>query len=327
MSSEQNRQPESRRAEQDRMAGRSAVRVRMEEQDHKFANDKRKRITGILQIRQQGGNAKVAVRIDNLMDCEKEGYTYKLFFIGRKDGASVYRVIGKIHADEAGHAMFSAALDPENVDGEGTPLSCFYIFLICAAEKHNTRVPLQSVLKGDLLRSRDRNRIDIPVEESSDGQPVRSDTDTDSSQAPGEHITAADSDPMQKRREFNNYYNEYIRQKTSALMAADNWPQVKPFEEPWLAEPWMRVTEMEKFPVASAGAQRQISQYGHFIFTAKDSTFYLAVPGRHTDDEWPDRGASGFLMWQPIRNSQEYGYWCMVIDTKTGSITDASSLK
>ena len=127
------------------------------------------------------------------------------------------------------------------------------------------------------------------------------------------------------RKIYNSYYNEYIRQKVAALMAgADNFAKISPFNDAWLASGWKRISDLSLLPVASAGAEQQIGKYGHFIFGHDEKFFYLGVPGRHNAEEWPDAGKSGFMMWQSIRGSDEYGYWAMVIDWKTGIITEIS---
>ena len=127
------------------------------------------------------------------------------------------------------------------------------------------------------------------------------------------------------RKIYNSYYNEYIRQKVAALMAeAGNFTDISPFDDAWLAPGWKRIPDLSLLPVASAGAEQQTRKYGHFIFGYDETFFYLGVPGRHNTDEWPDTGKSGFMMWQSIRGSDEYGYWAMVIDWKTGIITEIS---
>jgi len=138
-------------------------------------------------------------------------------------------------------------------------------------------------------------------------------------------VQNAKPDSRDARLKYNGYYSTYIRQKTGDLMNNTGaFEDISPFDDEWLADNWKRVTDPAKFPASSVGAEQQIRKYGHFIFAAEEDHFYLAVPGRHTEEDWPDRGKSGFVMWQSIRGSDEYGYWAMVIDCKTGIITEIS---
>lgn len=270
-------------------------KVIFEEQDRRFAVDERRPVEGVLHIKQQNSRGSVDVYVRNLKRAAKP---YKLFFIGRKDGSSVYKMVKEFVPDAAGDVSMHLALDPEDVDGEGTGLSCFFIFMIAAAGK-----PLRPVLKGD--------RQKLPKVD-------------DLGKTPRDH-------GKEKRviaesvKTYNTYYNEYISHKTADLMATfSDFTDISPFGDEWLADNWKCVTDVMKLPVASVGAEQQIRKYGHFIFGTTEKHFYLAVPGRHIEEEWPDRGKSGFVMWQSIRGSEEYGYWCMVIDCKTGIITEIS---
>ena len=258
------------------------VTVVLSEQDRRFAYDKKRKIEGILRIEHGRKQAVINVKVNTL---DGSRGVYKLFLIGRKSGSSVYKTAGEIYPDRRGSASFEIAVDPEDADGEGTELSCFYIFMIAAAG-----TPLRPVLKGDMEPSgRQQKKESAPP------------------------------------KQFNDYYKEYIRLKTAELLdTAADFMEILPFDDVWLADRWLRVTDAGKLPVASAGAEEQLRRYGHFIFAHRDNLFLLAVPGKHTEEEWPDRGASGFCMWQPIRKSREYGYWCMVIDRKSGIITEIS---
>lgn len=251
----------------------SVVTVTMEEQSRSFAYDKRQAVKGVLQIKQKD-RAEVDLKAENLSPG-----TYRLFFIGRKNGNSVYKMIGEMFPDRNGRVSFNTEIDPADVDGEGTGLSRFYIFMLAAAG-----TPLRPVLKGDLVEQR----------------------------------TAS-------RKEYNSYYSEFIRDMIEGMIGQSRgYMDISPFGDVWLADNWRRATDVMELPVASVGAREQCVKYGHFIFAYDETRFLLAVPGRHTEEEWPDRGASGFLMWQSIRGSGEYGYWCMVIERNTGIITEIS---
>ena len=98
--------------------GAQDVMVRLEEQDRKFALNKKDHVTGELQLYDD----KMIFSADNLKPAESG---YKLFFIGRRNGSSVYKIIGNIVPDRRGHAELQCSINPDDIDGEGTALSCF----------------------------------------------------------------------------------------------------------------------------------------------------------------------------------------------------------
>lgn len=256
--------------------------IKLEEQSREFAFDKSKAVQGNLKII----NGKVVFDGQNLMP----GNGYKLIFIGRKKGNSVYKILGDIVPDQNGNVIFQQIVNPADIDGEGTDLSCFYIFMIAVMGR-----PVRTVLKGDLLDS-------------------------------GKSPERTGSKKVQhSNQRYNDYYKDFIMQKMSVLVeGAGNYTRISPFDDAWLVDNWRRTADITLLPIASVGAEMQIRKYGHFIFGFTEKHFYLGVPGRHTDEEWPDRGESGFLLWQSIKKSAEYGYWAMVIDRKTGIITEIS---
>lgn len=128
-----------------------------------------------------------------------------------------------------------------------------------------------------------------------------------------------------ERKSYNRYYREYLRQTCQELISGEKeYVRVSPFAGPWLADNWRRVTDPSELPVASRGATRQVLKYDHFIFGYTGSWMLVGVPGKHSEEDWPDRGRSGFVLWQPVKGSKEYGYWCLVIDYKAGIITEIS---
>ena len=261
------------------------VNVEMEEQSRRFALNSSQPVTGKLHI----SDGKVHFHGNNL---KPGGSGYKLFFIGRKNSTSVYKIIANIIPDMHGSAQLECTINPADIDGEGTDLSCFYIFMVAAMSR-----PLQPVLKGDLVKH-----------------------ETGRADSINRHINHTKS--ARPARTFNSYYSEYILDKFTALEARNvEFTIVSPFDDAWLTDNWKRVTDLMKLPIASVGAEIQSQKYGHFIYGSAEEHFYLAVPGRHTEEEWPDRGCSGFMLWQSIRGSDEYGYWAMVIDRRTGIIS------
>lgn len=275
---------------------RTDITVQMEEQNHRFTLDNMQKVSGRLQIK----DSTVIMEVKNLRPLTKG---YKLFFIGRKNGNSVYKIMGDIIPDMHGNAELECKINCADIDGEGTDLSCFYIFMVAAMGK-----PLQPVLKGDMITHRRGAAQAAAGEESRHAEAVNVNRQCNEKPA---------------CRTYNGYYSEYILYKTAELMAESSaQTNISPFGDVWLVDNWRRITAASKLPIASAGAERQIKKYGHFIYGVAEGHFYLGVPGRHDEEEWPDRGRSGFVMWQSIRGSEEYGYWTMVIELKTGIITE-----
>lgn len=257
------------------------IRIRLEEQNHSFAVDSNHSMKGELRI----VDGKVVLTGQNLR-AAKGGY--KLFFIGRKSGKSVYKAIGSILPDTHGKIEFQCTINQEDVDGEGTDLSCFYIFMVAAMGQ-----PIVPVLKGDLAK-----------EQVSTGE-------------------QKNINHTKEKKDYNAFYRQYILEKIEELeQQRADFVDISPFDDAWITDNWKRVKNLSCLPIASVGAEKQIKRYGHFIYGATREHFYIGVPGRHNKDEWPDRGVSGFLLWQAIRTCDEYGYWAMVIERKTGIITE-----
>lgn len=269
------------------------IKVRLEEQNHIFSMDKSRQAGGELRI---DGNH-ITVEVSNLRHKENG---YKLLFIGRKNNNSVYKIVSDIIPDRHGCAINHFTVNSKDVDGEGTDLSCFYIFMIAAMGS-----PIRPVLKGDFVKTHDRvSQRDDPLKAE-------------------KHNSKILDRKQNKVKIYNDYYSEYIIQKTAELLTSGNRHQdTSPFDDEWLVRQWKRVIDVAKLPVASIGAEKQVAKYGHFIYGINDNYFYLGVPGRHIDEEWPEKGKSGFLLWQSIRKTSEYGYWVMVIDCKMGIITE-----
>lgn len=262
--------------------GNRAGIVRMQEQTHDFALKKEKPSKGIVRIEKQEGNVRLRVSYENLQVLPGQ-MTYNMMILGRNAGASVYCVLGQLHVDASGSGSAVFEVSEQDVDGKGTPMKSFYIFMVTAMPQCRSRQPLQAVLKGDWDK------------------------------------TFACKGKVQKKT-FNSYYLDYLQQSTEVLIAK-GWElaETMPFED---KTPWRRNSSVRDFPVASKGAQKQVEKYGHFIFTFDRNNCVLGVPGKQNDVDQPDGGASGFRYWKPIKNSDEYGYWLVQIQRKTGIITE-----
>lgn len=150
--------------------------------------------------------------------------------------------------------------------------------------------------------------------------------DMEAGKAPAGHVSMRIAKCAVERAEsvsYNEFYAIYLREKAAGLISGkEGFRVMEPFDESWLADKWYRVDEIARFPVASVGAERQISTYGHYIFAFNDEYLLLGVPGKNEDDDQPDNGASGFALWHAVKGSAIYGYWLVLVHLKTGKITD-----
>jgi len=133
----------------------------------------------------------------------------------------------------------------------------------------------------------------------------------------------------------NSFYNEYlVRYCIHTCDAASEYDDVTPFENDRTNARWKRIRDVSSLPLVSPGAHFFAGQYKHYLFGAKPDPegraeeFYIAIPGRFTQEEQPDGGKSGFVYWQPMMGAPEdkgsYGYWIVAID-KNGDILEVKT--
>lgn len=121
-----------------------------------------------------------------------------------------------------------------------------------------------------------------------------------------------------EQKNFNDFYTEYLKESCRTLISEYlQFTETIPFQN---QKKWRRVTSPIDFPIASLDAREAIQQFGHFIFSYNEELCSLGIPG--TEENQPDGGESGFLQWEPIRGSEEYGYWLVGIQWNTGIITE-----
>lgn len=296
----------------DKYLERVAEVILMEE-NRNFALDKSRKISG--QITASISSDMNANRIvefhlqgENLLPSDPNKYRYKLMLLGLDKGQSLHKIIGEVKANNRGQVEEVFHLNIDNVDGKGNSLTCFFIFMIVAIAAANRKEPFHPVLKGDW----DNKWYDCKpgLKPEPDADPVQ--------------------EANQTQKTYNGYYNTYVRQMTDDLVKhKDRFLKTVPFNETWIADNWRRVelvssgttNVLELFPVVSRTAKQQIDRYGHFIFAFNDEYFLLGIPGTHNEEDQPDQGESGFVLWQPIKDSDYYGYWLMMIQRTNGLIT------
>lgn len=121
-----------------------------------------------------------------------------------------------------------------------------------------------------------------------------------------------------ENRNFNAFYADYLKESTQQLISKElQFTETIPFQD---QKKWRRVTSPIDFPIASLDAREAIKQFGHFIVSYNEELCFLGIPGK--GEVQPDHGKSGFLQWEPIRGSEEYGYWLVGIQRNTGIITE-----
>ena len=106
--------------------------VMLEEQNHNFAQDKKKPIKGYLKIEVGSGRGAVRVGADNLRYFERGGYVYKLILFGKKNEKTIYKVAGSLLLSSRGRGETYLRLNPEDVDGNGNSLERFTIAIVAA---------------------------------------------------------------------------------------------------------------------------------------------------------------------------------------------------
>lgn len=322
--------------------GRMAEVTLMEE-NRNFALDKRREITGNITLSMSEnmnghGTVEVRLQVANLRPGDPHRYRYKLMLLGLDRGQSLHRIIGDIKANNRGQVQETFHLDFDNVDGKGNPMTCFFIFMIVAVASGNRQEPFHPVLKGDWDNKwhdyRPENESEVVSSEAEHeselpNEPAADSTSEPSLESPAENTTKYEAKSLQEQRSYNDYYNIYVQQMIDNLIKKkDRFMKTIPFNEVWIADNWRRVSTTSsessethgRLPIASNGAEHQMEKYGHFIFAFNDEYLLLGVPGTHSEEEQPDQGESGFVLWQPIRDSDYYGYWLMRIQRETGLI-------
>lgn len=276
--------------------------IMLQEQNRNFALDKKQPIKGYLKLQTGGSRGSIRAGVENLRCFERGSYIYKLIFFGKKNERTIYSIIGNLLVSTGGKGETYFRINPLDMDGNGHGLSSFTIAIIVAVSTTNYREPLHPVLEGAVEMQETRR--------------CRNGCGT-----------------------FNHYYNQHI---LACCRAIENkkelYNRTVPFKEDKLEADWRRVVNLSAFPIVSPGSQRMISRYRHFIFGTTETFYYIGVPGRYLENEQPEGGNSGFVLWQPIQGAEvycadreeaslenrqiAYGYWIAGIRRENGDIED-----
>lgn len=277
--------------------------VMLQEQNHNFALDKTRPVKGYIKLETGDGQGAIRVGADNLRCFEHGSYIYKLLLFGKKNEKTIYKIAGDLILNSRGRGETYLRIDPADVDGNGNSLELFTIAIVVAVSSSDRREPLHPILKGDLEKE-ERTKA------------VRAAKQTIS---------------------YDSYYNRYVLQCCQAIQdRVEMYDRTIPFKEDKTKASWRRVVNLGKFPMVSPGARYMISRYRHFIFGEDENHYLIGVPGRYLQQEQPEQGASGFVLWQPIMGAENYradrenasladrqvayGYWIAAVNKQTGSI-------
>lgn len=281
--------------------------VMLEEQNHNFALDKTRPVKGYIKLETGDGQGAVRVGADNLRCFEHSGYVYKLLLFGKKNEKTIYKIAGDLLLSSRGRGETYLRIDPADVDGNGNSLELFSIAIVVAVSTTDKREPLHPILKGTLEKGERKKKVKAAKQTVS----------------------------------YSGYYNQYVLQCCQAIEErAEIYDRMIPFKMDKTQAQWRRVVNLGKFPMVSPGAQYMISRYRHFIFGNGEDYYFIGVPGRFLENEQPEQGASGFVLWQPIMGAENYhadregasladrqmayGYWIAAVRKDSGSIENAS---
>ncbi|NLP29590.1 MAG: hypothetical protein GX363_00480 [Clostridiales bacterium] len=291
-------------------------------------------IKGYLKV--ETGNNKGAMRcvVQNLRYYSRGDYIYKLIFFGKSRDKTIHYVMGNLIVNRYGNGETYFRFNPLDMDGKGNAYHDFTVAIVAATSSINEKEPLHPVLKGVIRQESPSKRQD---EEPLDDEIEKCEVETEKEEVCEEvkHEEAEDVREENGRHRYNSFYNEYlVRYCIHTCDAASEYDDVTPFENDRTNARWKRIRDVSSLPLVSPGAHFFAGQYKHYLFGAKPDPegraeeFYIAIPGRFTQEEQPDGGKSGFVYWQPMMGAPEdkgsYGYWIVAID-KNGDILEVKT--
>lgn len=310
--------------------------ILLHEENADFASRRDYKIRGDLRIETGNNKGAMSLNVKNLRVFERNKYIYKLILLGEKRERTIYTVMGTLSINRYGEGENYFRFSPTDIDGKGNSLDDFSVAIVAAVSMRNDKEPLHPVLKGILGNAQDRN-------DTSDYADCE-DEQHENVQHRNYGEVLVNAEPSETKtissyKTYNNYYAEFLREHCQRLAeACEKIDEIKPFAEDRTTPQWKKMSGLNGFPIVSPGAQKNASRYGHYLFGHHDEMYYFAVPGRFIDEEYPDKGKSGFCMWQPIRGAETleadkegcpletrmaaYGYWILAVRKDTGEIVD-----
>ncbi|QIB68118.1 hypothetical protein Ami103574_01795 [Aminipila butyrica] len=336
--------------------------VLLSEENRDFAAKSEQPIYGNLRIETGNGKGAISLSTQNLRFFERNRYIYKLILFGEKKERTIHAVVGSLILNRFGTGENYFRFEPGNVDGRGGQLSDYSVAIVAAVSMRDNKEPLHPVLKGKLafagstVMAAGAERVNRNEEESMEEQeeseqkrerrleqPPKAGKDVfDEALEAGPYDTG--DFVTKKRANYNQFYNQYVKEACEkTAKTAELADLVYPFSKDKTGARWRRVANVKHLPLVSPGAMWGATKYRHYILGEDANMYYLGIPGRFIQEEQPEGGQSGFVLWQPIAGAEgleatkadcsmenrmtAYGYWITAIDKDTGDIVEPIPLE
>lgn len=277
--------------------------IMLTEENKRFSLNREKDIRGYIKLETDDDKGLVVITVDNVRFFPNGEYIYKLIFAGTRKERRHYHMIGDISLTADGTGEGSFRINPNDINGQGMPLSDFSTAIVAAMSTLNRRESLHPVLKGSL------NGLKA---------------------SPAKAVTP---------RDYSPFYNQFILTNCEKISEnQDKFDDIIPFGHDITSAKWKKISDISLFPMISPGSMPAVKKYSHFLLGQSDTHYFLGVPGRFFPEEQPDDGKSGFIFWQPIlgmedeadnssvpieeRRKNIYGYWIAAINRYNGHIEE-----
>lgn len=309
--------------------------VLLSEENREFAAKGDQEIYGNLRMETGNNKGAISLSVQNLRFFERNKYIYKLILFGEKKERTIHTVIGTLILNRFGTGENYFRFDPTNVDGRGGKISEYSVAIVAAVSMRDSKEPLHPVLKGKLtlpvsVSAARAEKKDVPVIT----QVGTTSTETKLADRSTTGITKTGG-----KENYNRFYNDYLKDicnKTAKL--AEFYDVISPFSIDKTGARWKRMANVKNLPMVSPGAMWGATKYRHYIFGENEQNYYLGIPGRFLNEEQPEGGRSGFVLWQPIVGAEgleatkeecslesrmtAYGYWITAIEKSNGDIVE-----
>lgn len=327
--------------------------VLLHEENRDFAARLEQSIYGNMRIETGNNKGAIRVSVQNLRFFDRGRYVYKLILFGEKKERTIHAVLGTLILNKFGVGENYFRFDPKNIEGKGASISDYSVAIVAAVSMKNDKEPLHPVLKGKLEFAREEPSKKQVI--TAAGMKNETESEDDAAEVEEEFDEKAKDpydDSVEKRapspvtppirkpvRKYNNYYNEYLMEVCQrTAKASEFYEYITPFSEDQTRARWKRIANVQNLPIVSPGALWGASKYRHYIFGEGSDKYFFGIPGRFLNEEQPEGGRSGFVLWQPIMGAESldatkedcslenrmtaYGYWIAAIDKSSGDIVD-----
>ncbi len=341
--------------------------VLLSEENRDFAAKTEQAIYGNLRIETGNNKGAISLSVQNLRFFERNRYIYKLILFGEKKERTIHAVMGTLILNRFGTGENYFRFDPGNVDGRGGQLGDYSVAIVAAVSMRENKEPLHPVLKGKLAFSgsnviaasaekfnskEEIETIEDEAEKHEDFNEPKEIMEEVTERVPEKVVEKVPEKVLKpnpyeevqtyikkQRANYNQFYNEYVKEVCEkTAKSSELYEHILPFSKDKTGARWKRIANIKNLPLVSPGAMWGASKYRHYIFGEDAKLYYLGIPGRFLNEEQPEGGKSGFVLWQPIVGAESleatkaecslenrmtaYGYWITAIDKDTGDIVD-----